>query len=281
MRRIKLIGVDLGFGFTKGFDGQRSVTIQSVLSEDGRTDDTPGAGRPGQDQGFHLEVDEGTFFAGSRADCDWCSSLHPRQPDRLFGEYGKRLILSVLSDYTTMESALHLVLGLPVSHWQRLKEPFAACLVGYHKIYSLQPDGSRMPKNIHIRKIHAVPHPLGTYLGMLMDANGRMRDDALRDRKIVLVDIGFRTTDLIIMERMRLSNRCRATIDLGIGCGFEAIDRKLRQKSGHRPRFDQLYQAVRMGSIRIGGGRPTTSNGSVKKLLAVWRKSWPAASTAC
>ena len=253
MRDIKLIGVDLGFGFTKGYDGQRSVIVQSVLSDQGLTADSPGADRLGQDRGFHILADDGTFFAGCRADGDWCSPLRPRQPDRLFGDYGKRLILSVLSDYTTMESALHLVLGIPVSHWQRLKEPFVERLVGYHKIRSLQPDGSRTPKNIHIREIHTVPHPMGTYLGMLMDANGRMRDDTLKDQKIVLVDIGFGSTNVIVMEHMRLSNRCSGTIDLGVGRAFEAIDRKLRQESGHVPRFDQLYQAVRTGSIRIEG----------------------------
>lgn len=253
MRRIKLIAIDLGFGFTKGYDGQRPVVIQSVLSEQGRTDDSPGADRPGQDRGFHITTDDGTFFAGNRADCDWCSPLHPRQPERLFGEYGKRLILAVLADYTAGESALHLVLGLPVSHSQRLKGPFEERLIGYHRIRWQQPDGSRIPKNIHIRKIHTVPHPMGTYLGMLMDANGRMRDDARKDQKIVLVDIGFRSTNVIVMERMRLSNRCSGTIDLGVGRGFEAIDRKLRQQAGWVPRFDQLYQAVRTGHIRIEG----------------------------
>jgi plasmid segregation protein ParM len=152
-----------------------------------------------------------------------------------------------------MESALHLVLGLPVSHWQRLKDAFVERLIGYHKVHSLQPDGSRIPKNFYIRKIHTVPHPMGTYLGMLMDANGRMRDEALKEQKIVLVDIGFGSTNVIVVERMRLSNRCSGTIDLGVGRGFEAIDRKLRQETGYVPRFDRLYQAVRMGSIRIEG----------------------------
>ncbi|MDJ0668906.1 MAG: ParM/StbA family protein [Desulfobacterales bacterium] len=253
MRRFKLIGVDLGFGFTKGFDGQRSVIVQSVLSEQGRTDDSPGTDRLGPDRGFHITADDGDFFVGDRADCDWRSARHPRQPERLFGEYGKRLILAVLADFTEMERPLHLVLGLPVSHWQRLKETFVARLVGYHQIRWLQPDGSRIPKNIHIRKIHTLPHPMGTYLGMLMDADGRIRDEALKDQKVVLVDIGFRSTNVIVMERMRLSNRCSGTIDLGVGRGLEAIDRKLRQQSGYAPRFDQLYQALRMGHIRVEG----------------------------
>ena len=236
----KPIGVDLGFGYTKGFDGQRSVIIQSIVAEDGRTEASPGSERRGQDQSFHILADDGAFFAGSRADCDWNASRLPRQPDRLFGEYGKRLILAVLADYTEMECPLNLVLGLPVSHFQRLREPFEERLLGYHKIRRLQPDGSRIPKNILIRKIHTVPHPMGTYLGMLMDANGQVRDDALQDQKIVLVDIGFRCTDVIVMDRMRLSNRCSGTIDLGIGRGFEALDRKLRQEAGQAPRFDQL-----------------------------------------
>ncbi|MBL0714285.1 MAG: ParM/StbA family protein [Desulfosarcina sp.] len=251
--RIKLIGVELGFGFTKGFDGHRPIIMQSVLADRGRPDDEPGSDRNDQNQGFHILIGDQALFVGRRADCDWRSPRHPHQPDRLFGDYGQRLTLAILAAYTEMENPLQLVIGLPVSYFQHLRDPFVNRLTGYHKVSWMQADGSRVPKNIHIHKVHVVPNPMGTYIGLIMDENGQVRDDRFKGRKVVLVDIGFRSTDVIMMDRMRFSSPCSGTIDLGISRSFEAIDRKLRDEAGHGPRFDQLYQGVRMGFIRIDG----------------------------
>lgn len=251
--RIKLIGVDLGFGFTKGFDGQQTIIIPSVLSDSGRPNEGGGGHRITRERGFHLVADDAAFYVGDLADCDWRSPRRPRQPERLFGDYGKRLVLAVLAAYTEMENPLHVVIGIPVSYYQFFKDSFEDRLSGYHKLAWMQPDGSRVPRNVHIRKIHTIPHPMGTYSGLVMDVNGQMQADKFKTKKIALVDIGFRSTNVITMDRMRFSNRYSGTIDLGISRGFEVIDRKLRNEAGHCARFDQLYQAVRMGYIRVEG----------------------------
>ena len=251
--RIKLVGVDLGFGFTKGFDGQRAVIMPSILAENGRPPATSPVAHPLIEEDLHLAFEDATFFAGNRADCDWLSPQVPRQAERLFGDYGRRLVLAVLATYTEMETPLMVVIGLPVSHYQRLKDVFETRLIGYHKVAWVRPDGSRVPKNVHIRKIRTVPHPMGTYSGLIMNAEGRMRADMFKDQKTIVVDIGFRTTNVITMDRMRFSNRYSGTIALGISRGFEQIAHKLKAETGRSPSFDQLYQAVRLGSIHIDG----------------------------
>ena len=248
---IKLIGVDIGFGFAKGFDGQQPIILPSILSHHGRPEEVAGPEQGMPAVGLHMEIDGEAFYVGRRADCDWHSAQLPRQPDRLFSDYGKHLVLAVLAAYTEMENPMHVVLGLPVSYYQRLKASCEARLIGYHKLVWVERDGSRIPKNIHIRKLHLVPHPMGTYSGLIMDANGRLQSDKFQKRKIVLVDIGYRSTNVIAMDRMRFSNRYSGTIDLGISRGFERIARKLRDETGRGLTFDQLYQAVRMGHVRI------------------------------
>jgi plasmid segregation protein ParM len=249
--RVKLIGVDLGFGFVKAFDGQQPIVMPTALTVHGRPDGEAPSDPLAPDLGLQMMVDGQEVFVGHRAADDWRAPQRPRRPERLFGDYGRRLVLAALGSYIEMENPLHVVLGLPVSHFQRLKSTFETCLLGYHQTAWRQPDDSRIPKNIHIRKIHTVPHPMGTFSGLILDADGRMQDDKFGDQKVVLVDIGLRCTDVILMDRMRFSNRCSATIEMGIGRGLKAIERKLYKESGVRPRFDQLYQAVRLGYIRI------------------------------
>ncbi len=255
--RIKLVGVDLGFGFTKGFDGQRAVIIPSLLAENDRPQEAYQEAYTLPEDGLHLAFEDAAYFLGHRAACDWFSPQVPRQPERLFGDYGRRLVLAVLAAYIEMEEPLHVVIGLPVSHYQRLRDAFEARLIGYHKMAWVRPDGSRTPKNVHIRKIHTVPHPMGTFSGLIMNADGRMRADRFKDQKTVVVDIGFRTTNVITMDRMRFSNRDSGTIDLGISRGFGQIARKLEAETGRRLDLDQLYQAVRLGTVHIDRQRYT------------------------
>ena len=251
LRRPKLIGLDLGFGFTKGFDGKKPVIIPSILSSSGRAEEAPADDRLTTNGGLQMVADGEVIYVGRRADCDWRAPTIPCRPDRLFGNYGKHLVLAALSAYAERERPFHVVLGLPVSHFQLLKQSFADRLLGYHHVAWVQADGSRMPRSIHIQRIHCVIHPMGTFSGLIMDADGRMQADKLRNQKVALVDIGYRSTDVIVMDRMRFNQRGSATIEMGISCGFERIDRKLRRKAGHHPPFDQLYQAVRLGQIQV------------------------------
>jgi plasmid segregation protein ParM len=251
MTKCQLIGVDLGFGFIKGFDGRYHVIIPSRLSERGLPQEVPDDGRLPRNGGLQMMVDDDVVYVGRGADCDWRSPLIPRQPDRLFGDYGKHLVLAVLSAYAEREIPLKVVIGLPVNHFALLKQSFEDRLLGYHRVAWVQADGRRIPRNVHIRCIHFVIHPMGTFSGLIMDADGRMVANPYRHQKVALVDIGFRATNVIVMDRMRYSKRGSATIGMGISRGLAFIDGQLRRRSGHRLPFDQLYQAVRLGHIRI------------------------------
>lgn len=252
MKNSKLIGVDLGFGFTKGFDGQQSVILPSILSRNARAAKAPDENRMTSDGGLQMVAGGEVFYVGRLADGDWRSPTTPCRPDLLYGDYGKQLVLAALSVYAEMESPLQVVIGLPVSHFQLLKKSFTDRLLGYHHVAWVEADGRRTPRNIHIRRIHFVAHPMGTFSGLIMDADGRMQADKLRNQKVALVDIGFRSTDVIVMDQMQFSKRGSATLEMGISRGFEMIDAKLRRKAGHQPHFAQLYQAVRLGHIRVG-----------------------------
>lgn len=255
LKSSKLVGLDLGFGFAKGFDGQQPIIIPSILSDRGRPEAVPDVDPRAPGNGIHMMADGEVFFVGRLADLDWRSPTIPYRPDRLFGDYGKHAVLAVLSAYAEREIPLQVVIGLPVSHFQLLRQAFENRLLGYHQVAWVQADGSRVPRNIHIRGIHFAVHPMGTFCGLVMDTDGRMQPGKFKDQKVALVDIGFRSTDVIVMDRMCFSKRGSATIELGMGHGFEMIDRQLRRETGRRLRFNQLYQAVRLGHMRVAHQR--------------------------
>jgi plasmid segregation protein ParM len=255
-RGARLIGLDLGCGFTKAFDGQRTVQFTSLMGEpSGDADELRGpfadpAPTPG---GYAVTLDGWTVLVGARAVRECSHHRFPRGPDRLVDDFARILALCALSHFSTQEQALMVVTGLAVDYYRNHCEALQRQLVGYHKL-QLQHDGQAcVTCNLHIREIHVVPHPLGTYAGLILDPDGRSLPGKYRDGKTALVDVGFRTTNLGLLDRGRLSARGSGTLNIGMAACYERIGRRLLTASGVRLDLERLFEAVRRGFIRIKG----------------------------
>jgi plasmid segregation protein ParM len=98
-----------------------------------------------------------------------------------------------------------------------------------------------------------LPQPMGSILNLLMGNDGKIAGKDLAKQKIGVVDIGFRTTDLAILDRLRYINRGSKTIDMGIAKGFGVIANKLREKSSVNVELYRLYRAAETGTITMRG----------------------------
>jgi len=67
-----------------------------------------------------------------------------------------------------------------------------------------------------------------------MDDQGRVSNRELAAQKIGVVDIGFRTTDFAIMDRLRHIDRGCRTIDSGMSKAFGLIAQRFRKNAGWR-----------------------------------------------
>jgi len=247
-RQPKPLGLDLGFGFTKCIDGEQTIIFQSHMNRSiSRPDET--AALP--EGAYHIELDDGDYIVGDDTRSPSLFEDFARQPDRLIKAYGRHLVLTATAPFSDQENPLHVVIGLPVTYFQQWETTLAERLTGYHKIGVYQPDGRCTRKNIHIRKVHVVPHPLGTCTSLIMDDEGCLRDSEYSEKKIALVDIGFRTTDVMVMASARFCNRGSGTIEMGMANGFEMVARKLYRETGTVTDLNRLYKAIRMGFIRI------------------------------
>jgi plasmid segregation protein ParM len=247
-RQPKPLGLDLGFGFTKCLDGKQTVIFQSHVRQASGQSDAAEEQPAGT---YHIALEDRDYIVGNDTHGPSLFEDFARRPERLIDSYGQRLVLTAAAPFSSHENPLHVVIGLPISYFQQWAARLVKQLTGYHKIGIFQADGRCGRKNIHIRKVHVIPTPLGTYTGLIMDVDGRRQASEYDDLKIAVVDIGFRTTDIMVMASGRFCNRGSGTIEMGMANGFEKIAGRLYRESGVFPDLNRLYKAIRMGSIRI------------------------------
>jgi plasmid segregation protein ParM len=86
-----------------------------------------------------------------------------------------------------------------------------------------------------------------------MDEKGKVTNLDLAKQKVGVVDIGFRTTDLCIFDRLQYVERGSTTTDTGMAKGFSIISRKLKEECGVNVELYRMYNAMESGSIKIRG----------------------------
>jgi plasmid segregation protein ParM len=148
---------------------------------------------------------------------------------------------------------INLVTGLPIGYYRQHKDELARILQGEHKVALIDAAGKRQEKVININKIRVIPQPFGSMFNLMLNDLGDLGDKRLVKEKVGIIDVGFRTSDYTISDKMRYSERGSRTTDSGIARAFNIIATKLREKSGVSVELYRLYDAVDRGSIKIRG----------------------------
>jgi len=256
---MQILGIDVGFGFTKATNGKDTFIFKSIFGEDADIqfwadfgDDTP-------TDHIHVTIDGKSYFIGDLAE-QQSSVLHfTLDQEKLITDYVKILSLAVAGMFLDKNGAINvpinLVSGLPIGFFKQNHERFDELLTGHHSVTYHSQNGQETTKELHINKVRMLPQPLGSVLNLLMDDNGKIVNKTLANQKIGVVDIGFRTTDFTILDRLRYIDRGSRTMESGIAKGFSVIANKLREKCGVSVELYRLYNAAETGSIKMRGNR--------------------------
>ncbi len=256
---MQILGIDVGFGFTKATNGKDTFIFKSIFGEDADIqfwadfgDDTP-------TDHIHVTIDGKSYFIGDLAE-QQSSVLHfTLDQEKLITNYVKILSLAVAGMFLDKGEAINvpinLVSGLPIGFFKQNHERFNELLTGHHSVTYHSQNGQETTKELYINKVRMLPQPLGSVLNLLMDDNGKIVNKTLANQKIGVVDIGFRTTDFTILDRLRYIDRGSRTMESGIAKGFSVIANKLREKCGVSVELYRLYNAAETGSIKMRGNR--------------------------
>ncbi|WP_432822785.1 hypothetical protein [Trichloromonas sp.] len=251
---MEILGIDIGFGFTKATNGNESLVFKSVFGEatDVQFRELILADAA-QDEHLQIDVDGKSYFLGELAERQSNVRFFTLDQGQFIAKFAKILALAAAARLVGGHIPINLVTGLPIGYYQKYKKDVAAILRGEHRVVLTDAAGQTKEKIININKVRVIPQPFGSMFNLMLNDLGELGDKRLVKEKIGIIDVGFRTSDYTISDKMRYSERGSRTTDSGIARAFNVIATKLREESGVNVELYRLYDAVDRGFIKIRG----------------------------
>ena len=250
---MEYLGVDVGFGYTKAYDGDRSVIFKSIIGDAAEIQFQSGFSEGGELENLHLTIDDKEYYVGDMAEKQSNVREFTLDQNTLLENSAKVMALTALALFTSQGSReFSVVTGLPIRYFKQYRTRYVNMLEGQHKVITHY-HGESQEKTIDIRKVRVLPQPFGSVFKLLMNNHGRIVDKDVARQKFGIIDIGFRTTDYSITDRLRYIERGSRTTDTGISKAFSLISRKILEQSGINVELFRLFEPVKKGRIRIRG----------------------------
>jgi plasmid segregation protein ParM len=252
--RVQILGIDLGFGFTKATDGRRSLIVKSVI---GQAEEEFGghlAEAPRDEDHLHLELEDRSIFVGELAERQSSLRSFTLDQDRFMAESATPLALAVSSVLAEPGESLRVVTGLPIDTYRAKAEDFARMLRGRHSFTAIDAGGRRQRIALELAEVHVIPQPFGSLYDLILDEAGQIGEHGgLHTEKVGIIDVGFQTSDFTVSDRTSFLERASGSTELGIARAFAVIAAKLREKSGVAVELYRLYEGVQQGRLKIRG----------------------------
>ena len=250
---MEIIGIDVGFGFTKAFNGHKSVIFKSLIGDVADIQFRSSMGDAAATANLHITLDNKTYFLGSYAERQSNIAEYTLDQHKMVEEFIKILAVAAAGICTSGHESINVVTGLPVTYLKRDSRRLKQIIQGEHEITYHYQDLPDENKRITIDKVHVIPQPIGSIFNLIFDDHGRICDRPLAASKLGIVDIGYKTTDFSIFDHLQYIERGSSTMDTGISKCFSGIAAKLRQESGINVELYKIFKFIDAGIIKIRG----------------------------
>lgn len=282
---MEIIGIDVGFGFTKAYNGQNSVIFKSLIGDAADIQFMSSMGDAAATANLHITLDDKTYFLGSYAERQSSLTEYTLDQEKMVEEFIKILALAAAGICSQTHGPINVVTGLPVAYLKRDTKRLKQIIRGEHKIIYHYQDAPDEHRKLVIDKVHVIPQPIGSIFNLIFDDHGKICDRNLAASKLGVVDIGFKTTDFSIFDHLQYIERGSSTMDTGVSKCFSVIADKLRQESGINIELYKIYKFIESGVIKIRGkeynmvnlkNRVFTHSASAiaSDLNRLWKNDW-------
>ncbi len=257
---MEIVGIDVGFGFTKAFNGRDSVIFKSLIGDATEIQFRSFMGDRSPTANLHITLEDQTYFIGSYAELQSKAPEFTLDQEKLVENYIKILAVTAAGLCGDPQKPMKVVTGLPVVYLRRDSRRLKDMIRGTHEIIYHNFNGKDLTRRIQIDKVIIIPQPIGSIFNLIFDDQGKVKDKSLTGQKLGVVDIGFKTTDLTIFDHLQYIERGSSTMDTGISKCFSVIAGKLKQESNINLELYRIFKFIDSGKIKIRGKEYNITN---------------------
>ncbi|WP_067729906.1 ParM/StbA family protein [Oceanobacillus damuensis] len=197
------VAVDLGYGYVKAIasSGKRVVFPSLVGKGYARSLTSVLGDIPRDMKNIHLTIQEDDYFVGELAtESRSVSRIFERER---FSHVYTKILLNTAIQLVSDSEIIHLSTGLPLDFYQSQAKEFRQSVQGMQPVvHWLTGPFEKKERRINIRQALVFPQGASAIFSALINHEGRytyphlMKESSL----IALIDIGFRTTDFVVVE---------------------------------------------------------------------------------
>jgi plasmid segregation protein ParM len=257
---MEVVGIDVGFGFTKAYNGRNSFIFKSLIGDATDIQFRSFLGEESSASNLHITLNDKSYFLGNYAEQQSNIAEFTLDQEKLIENFVKILAITAAGICSDSTGPINVVTGLPVGYLKRDSRRLKEMIQGIHEITYHNIDGRDETKRVHIDKIHVIPQPIGSIFNLIFDEYGKIKDKNLALQKLGVVDIGFKTTDFSIFDHLQYIERGSSTMDTGISKCFSVFANKLRQESNITIELYRIFKFVAAGMIKIKGKEYNITN---------------------
>lgn len=250
----RCIGMDVGYGFTKVTDGHEGNLFPSVVG-DGQAGALlrTGLRPPGRADDLRVTIDGQLYFVGSLAIRQSRLAFRCLSATRVEGNDLKVLFLTGLSLMCQQPlNSFAVVTGLPPGR-MHLADALTRQVQGEHRVIRHRTQGSE-ELTVHVERLTVVPQPMGAYWAQALDSRGQVREDSeLLTGRVGIIDVGFRTSDLVVVADGEYVPEQSRTIPIGLATAYDGIAARLLAEHGLERETYALDDAVVRGVVGVAG----------------------------
>lgn len=249
MNPITLIGIDIGYGYTKAYAGPPTppVIFPSVIGIAENIKYTGDIVHGGQLNGIHLETEAGPRFVGdlalSQSRVNWSARDRRRSAEDTL-----TLALAGLSELD-VSGPIKLITGLPVEWYARDRSDLAERLTGIHSIRR----AGRQPVQVEVVETMVTVQPFGSLFYNIFNKDGKVINSDLARGQVGVIDIGMLTTDFIIADRGQYREPGSGSTTRAMARLYELLSDAIANQFDRPMTIHQTDQAVRQGYVKVRG----------------------------
>jgi hypothetical protein len=236
-----IVGVDLGFGWTKAVNGEIQWKQPSVVGEYRRLFDPL---RP-EDVIYHEGAKQ--YFIGELAQRQ-SEVIHAGTKEEKAKAWTTVILLKTALAMVAPNGVSNVVTGLPVDFYHNQRSDFMQLLANLeHKTYVVTRGSHTFDACPTIQNYMVVPQPLGSAMNYLLDSNGLIQNKEAASKKILVIDIGYYTGDLLVLDGMEVGRGSGSPDGMGIDMAYKLIQEYLKDRFGKTPGRYDLDYCIRHG----------------------------------